>query len=180
MNKKQIKEKFSRTVFQILNSNQNKKVLKLAEDVGFEKSEVDPFNAFSKSDLMYYAVLQNKMTIFDLTHVDKNSLHNVVSADYFADFEKQVRMSLEKIEKKELTFPRDMMVSDDEDACCEDDWHVKTILGYCEELEFPWLYEGHAEDEFYAYKFAKEIDERQDITQKQIEKNLGYKINIIE
>jgi hypothetical protein len=177
MNRQDIKKRFEQTVFKISGSTHNKKVMLLAEEVGFEKSEQDPFDAYSDYDNnMYYAILNNRLTTFDFTHVETRSIVNIISVDEFSSFAKNVRDELAE-DTRELTFPRLMRVKDED----EEPWSEKLISGYCEGLEFPFLHcDNHRSDNFYGYKIAEEIAPRTDMTQDQIEKALGYRVNIVE
>lgn len=55
--------------------------------------------------------------------------------------------------ESEKTFPREMLVSDDEKT-----WEKRMIFGYCETLGLPWL-SHHAYDYFTGYRYARELPE---------------------
>jgi hypothetical protein len=176
MNRKDIKKNFKQAVFKISGSTHNKKVMLLAEELGFDRSDQDPFDAYGVGDYMYYAISNNKLTKFDFRHADLKGLHNVITYLNFSSFAKNVRDELSK-GTRELTFPRLMRVRDSD----EEPWSEKFIAGYCEDLEFPFLNcEPNRSDNFFGYKLAEEIAPRTDMTQEQIEKALGYRVNIID
>ncbi len=76
--------------------------------------------------------------------------------------------------KKELTFPREMLVRDSEN----ESWHRDTIIGYCRGLKFPFLTYGISDDNYYAYKIGKEIEQIPRKEQKAIKllESKGYEV----
>lgn len=110
------------------------------------------------------------------TYIDYHDMFGYGAVDAPGAAKKQI-ISFEEflqLEYHAKSFPRKMLVSDDNNAPLRE-WERLTVLGYAEGAEFPWIVTGDDLGEYFGYKHAKDVEEKEREAIELLESK-GYKV----
>ena len=140
-----------------------KKVLKIFEEKGWRWFSGDnPTNFIPYTNENDCVTYKNNMEYGSINHFKYFNVQ-VISFKEFL-----------RLEGRAKSFPRVMLVSDDEDAPLSQ-WEEVEVLGFAEGADFPWIVTGDGFGEYFGYRHAKEIDAKEREAIKLLESK-GYKV----